>query len=626
MSLITLMQASLAYGAEQLLDEADFSLEEGERICLVGRNGAGKSTLLKVIAGLRETDAGRIITKNGLRISMLPQDPPQYQSGTAYSLAASGLPTVGEALSEFSLTEDPKRQAELSSFIEAHDGWAKDAVVRRVLSTIGLACDEPLRSLSGGWRRKAALAAALVSEPDVLLLDEPTNHLDIETIEWFERWIASFEGTVIFITHDRAFADDCATRIVELDRGKLYSYPGSFNKYLELREERLRMEDLSNKEFDRILAEEEAWIRRGVKARLARNEGRVRDLMEMRRQRALRRDRQGRAVMQVNEADRSGNIVFELRDVEVDFAGRTLIKPFNATIMRGDRIGIVGPNGAGKTTLIRAIMGDLKPTHGYVRIGTGVAYQYFDQYHEQLYPQKSVADNVADGHGEVVINGKTRHVISYLSSFLFTGRRARSPVSVLSGGEKNRLLLAKLFAKPSNVLIMDEPTNDLDLETLDLLEDLISQYPGTVIVISHDRRFIDKVATETWVFDGKGGIEDVVGGWSDVLSYYARMQRYSTDKQRRADPAVAQEKTPEVQKSRPARSGLSFTQQHELELLPSKVEELEAQIAQLDDKLASSELYKDGPEEAVRIQKQRQESQEKLDALYARWEELESLS
>lgn len=557
---------------------------------------------------------------------MLPQDPPQYQSGTAYSLAASGLPTVGEALSEFSLTEDPKRQAELSSFIEAHDGWAKDAVVRRVLSTIGLACDEPLRSLSGGWRRKAALAAALVSEPDVLLLDEPTNHLDIETIEWFERWIASFEGTVIFITHDRAFADDCATRIVELDRGKLYSYPGSFNKYLELREERLRMEDLSNKEFDRILAEEEAWIRRGVKARLARNEGRVRDLMEMRRQRALRRDRQGRAVMQVNEADRSGNIVFELRDVEVDFAGRTLIKPFNATIMRGDRIGIVGPNGAGKTTLIRAIMGDLKPTHGYVRIGTGVAYQYFDQYHEQLYPQKSVADNVADGHGEVVINGKTRHVISYLSSFLFTGRRARSPVSVLSGGEKNRLLLAKLFAKPSNVLIMDEPTNDLDLETLDLLEDLISQYPGTVIVISHDRRFIDKVATETWVFDGKGGIEDVVGGWSDVLSYYARTQRDSTDKQRRADPAVAQEKTPEVQKSRPARSGLSFTQQHELELLPSKVEELEAQIAQLDDKLASSELYKDGPEEAVRIQKQRQESQEKLDALYARWEELESLS
>ena len=626
MSLITLMQASLAYGAEQLLDEADFSLEEGERICLVGRNGAGKSTLLKVIAGLRETDAGRIITKNGLRISMLPQDPPQYQSGTAYSLAASGLPTVGEALSEFSLTEDPKRQAELSSFIEAHDGWAKDAVVRRVLSTIGLACDEPLRSLSGGWRRKAALAAALVSEPDVLLLDEPTNHLDIETIEWFERWIASFEGTVIFITHDRAFADDCATRIVELDRGKLYSYPGSFNKYLELREERLRMEDLSNKEFDRILAEEEAWIRRGVKARLARNEGRVRDLMEMRRQRALRRDRQGRAVMQVNEADRSGNIVFELRDVEVDFAGRTLIKPFNATIMRGDRIGIVGPNGASKTTLIRAIMGDLKPTHGYVRIGTGVAYQHFDQYHEQLYPQKSVADNVADGHGEVVINGKTRHVISYLSSFLFTGRRARSPVSVLSGGEKNRLLLAKLFAKPSNVLIMDEPTNDLDLETLDLLEDLISQYPGTVIVISHDRRFIDKVATETWVFDGKGGIEDVVGGWSDVLSYYARTQRDSTDKQRRADPAVAQEKTPEVQKSRPARSGLSFTQQHELELLPSKVEELEAQIAQLDDKLASSELYKDGPEEAVRIQKQRQESQEKLDALYARWEELESLS
>ncbi len=628
MSLITIMDASLAYGAEQLLDGANLSIEEHDRICLVGRNGAGKSTLLKVIAGQRELDGGRMITKSGLKISMLPQDPPQYASGTAYSLAASGLPIVGDALAQFSLTDDPQKQIELSAFIESHDGWSKDAIVRKVLSTLGLEPEQSLVGLSGGWRRKAALAAALVSEPDVLLLDEPTNHLDIETISWFEEWIASFTGTIIFITHDRAFADDCATAIVELDRGKLYSYPGSFTKYLELREERYRMEDLANKEFDRVLAEEEAWIRRGVKARLARNEGRVRDLEQMRRQRALRRDRQGRAVMQINEADRSGNIVFELRDISVNYEGQDLIKSFNATIMRGDRIGIVGPNGCGKTTLISIIMGLLKGDHGYVRTGMGVQYQYFDQYHEQLYPQKSVADNVADGHSEVVINGKSKHVISYLASFLFTGRRARSPVSVLSGGEKNRLLLAKLFAKPSNVLIMDEPTNDLDLETLDLLEDLIASYPGTVVVISHDRRFIDKVATETWVFNGDGSIEDIVGGWSDVLSYYARIGRSPTGKIKNSqDEKVVKEPKEKAKEQEPLkkRSGLSFTQQHELEALPQKVEKLEEEMMVLDEKLASPDLYKAGPDEAVALNKERDELQQKLDKLYERWEELEAL-
>lgn len=626
MSLITIMEASLQYGADQLLDKADLAIEEKARICLVGRNGAGKSTLLRVIAGERELDSGRMIQRNGLRISMLPQDPPQYQSGTAYTLAASGLPVVGEALARFSECEDPAEQARLADFIEQHDGWQKDAVVRKVLSTLALEPETCLKELSGGWRRKAALAAALVSEPDVLLLDEPTNHLDIETITWFESWIAAFPGTIIFITHDRAFADDCATSIVELDRGKLYTYPGSFSKYLELRQERFRMEDLANKEFDRVLAEEEAWIRRGVKARLARNEGRVRDLEEMRRQRAARRDRQGRVIMQVNEADRTGNIVFELRDVEVSFGGRELIAPFNATVMRRDRIGIVGPNGAGKTTLIRAIMGELKPTHGYVRTGMGVELQYFDQYHEQLKPQLSVADNVADGHGEVVINGKTKHVISYLSNFLFTGRRARSPVSVLSGGEKNRLLLARLFAKPSNVLIMDEPTNDLDLETLDLLEDLISSYPGTVIVISHDRRFIDKVATETWVFDGQGHIEDVVGGWSDVLAYYARVKQQRIEDGRPAVSAARASSAPEPKAQRSApKSGLSFTQVHELEELPSKVEMLEDELSELDGALASPDLYADGGEKAIKLTSEREEKQAKLDALYARWEELEAL-
>lgn len=628
MSLITIMGASLAYGADQLLDGADLSIEEKERICLVGRNGAGKSTLLKVISGQRELDEGRVITRSGLKISMLPQDPPAYQSGTAYTLAASGLPVVGEALAKFAQTEALKEQGALADFIEAHDGWAKDAVVRKILSTLGLEPEQSLIGLSGGWRRKAALAAALVSEPDVLLLDEPTNHLDIETITWFESWIAAFPGTIIFITHDRAFADDCATSIVELDRGKLYAYPGSFAKYLELRNERYRMEDLANKEFDRVLAEEEAWIRRGVKARLARNEGRVRDLLEMRRQRATRRDRQGHVIMQVNEADRSGNIVFELRDVEICFEGRELISPFNAVVMRRDRIGIVGPNGVGKTTLIRAIMGELKPTHGYVRTGMNVEYQYFDQYHEQLNPQLSVADNVADGHSEVVINGKSKHVISYLANFLFSGRRARSPVSVLSGGEKNRLLLARLFARPSNVLIMDEPTNDLDLETLDLLEDLIASYPGTVIVISHDRRFIDKVATETWMFDGNGHIEDIVGGWSDVLSYYDRIKKQHIEDSKIQKSVANDDKSAHSEKAgskSATKSGLSFTQLHELEELPGKVEALEEEISALDQMLASSDLYEKGNETALEIMAKRKQLQQRLDDLYARWEELEAL-
>lgn len=618
MSLINIIDAHLNYGADKLSEGASLSIEEHERICLVGRNGTGKSTLLQVIEGKRELDEGRIIVKSGLKIGRLEQDPPQYKSGTAYTMAASAVPIVGKALAEYIQCEDIKRQLELSEFIEKHDGWKHDAVVRRILNKIGLQAQMPLAELSGGWRRKAALAAVLASEPELLLLDEPTNHLDIETITWFEEILNSFEGTVVFVSHDRNFADDCATRIIELDRGKLYSYPGSFNKYLELRDERLRMEDLANKEFDRILSEEEAWIRRGVKARLARNEGRVKDLMERRKIRAARRDRQGKAIMQVNEADRSGNIVFELRNIHEEFDGKVLIDNFNATIMRGDRIGIVGANGTGKTTLVQIMQNLIKPTSGYVRIGMNVEIQYFDQYHEQLYLEKSVADNVADGHTEVTINGKSKHVISYLSNFLFTGRRARSPVSVLSGGEKNRLLLARLFAKPSNVLIMDEPTNDLDLETLDLLEDLVSSYPGTVIVISHDRRFIDKVATETWVFDGKGGIETVVGGWSDVLAYYERIGKsLFTEEKKNEKVKKIEDKAPKN------KSGLSFTESHELQKLPQQVEDLEEKISKLDEALQDSSIYENGAEKAIELNNEREKLSASLDKLYARWEELE---
>lgn len=628
MSLISIIDAHLTNGADKLLDGADLSVEENERICLVGRNGTGKSTLLSLIEGRRELDSGRIIIQNGLKIAALHQDPPKYESGTVYSLAATGVPVVGEALAKFFSCTDPHEQMELSSFIDKHDGWEKDAVIKKVLNRIGLDPDTPLADLSGGNRRKAALAIALTSEPKLLLLDEPTNHLDIESILWFEEELKKFDGTIIFVTHDRSFADSCATRIVELDRGLMYSYPGSFSKYIELRDERLRKEELANIEFDKILAEEEAWIRRGVKARLARNEGRVRDLKHLREVRANRRDRLGNVIMEANEAARSGNLIYEIKDISLSFDGKDIIKNFSATVMRGDRIGITGPNGAGKTTLIKTLLGQIKPTLGKIKTGVNLEIQYFDQYHEALDLDKSVADNVADGHTEVTINGKSKHVISYLANFLFTGRRARSPVRVLSGGEKNRLLLARLFAKKSNLLIMDEPTNDLDLETLELLEDLISNYEGTVIVISHDRQFIDKVATETWVFDGNGEIESVIGGWSDVLSYYERVQRDKAEKELAANKSSTEGRVVRVDAgvSEKKNSGLSFTQKHELEKIPAKVEALEEKISVLDEKLNDPSIYTDGGATAKEISDERAKLVEELDALYERWEELELLS
>lgn len=621
MALVSIIDAYLNNGADKVFEGATFAVEEGERICLVGRNGTGKSTLLSVIEGKRELDSGRIIVQSGLKIASLCQDPPAYENGCAYTLAASSYPVVGKALAEFYTCTDPKRLTELSMYLEKHDGFVVDATVKKVLNRIGLDPDTPLKSLSGGNRRKAALAAALVCQPQLLLLDEPTNHLDIESISWFEDEIKNFKGTIIFVTHDRIFADHLASRIVELDRGKLYSYPGSFNRYIELRDERLRKEELANIEFDRNLAQEEAWIRRGVKARLARNEGRVRDLIKLREIRANRRDRMGNVIMEANVSERSGNLVYEIKDITLGFNDKNVVENFSATVMRKDRIGITGPNGAGKTTLIKALLEEIKPKLGKLRVGVNVAVQYFDQYHEALDLEKSVADNVADGHTEVCINGKNKHVISYLANFLFTGRRARSPVKVLSGGEKNRLLLARLFAKSSNVLIMDEPTNDLDLETLDLLEDLISSYEGTVIVISHDRAFLDKIATETWVFDGEGHIESVVGGWSDVLAYYQRIKKDDSDKK-----VLNVQKKDNVKKEKSSKLGLSFTQKHELEQLPSKVEKIEEQIGALDEELNSPDTYSDGGEKARELNEKRSSLQKELDELYSRWEELELLN
>lgn len=643
MALVTLLEGNLAFGDDALLSKADFALEEGERVCLVGRNGTGKSTLLKLFDHRIELDSGRLIFKDGLRVNRLEQDPPQDAKGTVYSMVARGIDGVGEALASFRESTDAHEQEKLASFIEHHDGWVKDALIYKILNKIDLDPDTPLASLSGGWRRKAALAAALANEPQVLLLDEPTNHLDIATIAWLEEYLKGFKGTTVFVSHDRTFADNLATRIVELDRGKLYSYPGSFDDYLRLRDERLRMEELERKEFDRILAEEEAWIRRGVKARLARNEGRVRNLESMRKERAERRDRQGRAIIKISEADRSGNIVFEADHINVNYDGKDIIKDFSPVVMRGDRIGIVGPNGAGKTSLIKVLMGLLKPTHGYVRIGTNVTSQYFDQYHEQLNPEKSVADNVAEGKQDICVNGKNIHVLSYLKNFLFTARRARSPAKVLSGGEKNRLMLARIFARPCNVLIMDEPTNDLDLETLDLLEDMLQTFPGTVIVISHDRRFIDHFATETWVFDGSGNIETIVGGWSDVEAYYRRIgknvslvvsgklaqnEASQEAKAAKADEAQAITTDKPADSAAPAKKAnkLSFTEAHELEDLPDHISKLEEELAAIDAKIADPALYTQGPDAIKEVNQQRTDMQAKLDALYERFEELLSKS
>ena len=618
MSLVTLQDASYAYGADRLLDHADFAIEDGEKICLVGRNGTGKSTLMKIIEGQVELDGGQMIVQKDLQISRLDQDPPRNATGTVYSLTASGVPLVGAALAEFA-TASVARQAELAALIEKYGGWDQDAEVRKILNAMELDPDALLQGLSGGLRRKVALAAALAAKPKLLLLDEPTNHLDLDNILWLEQWINHFRGTLLFVTHDRALADNCASRIVELDRGQLYSYPGSFSRYLQLREERLRKEELANREFDRVLSEEEAWIRRGVKARLARNEGRVRDLEERRKLRRERRDRPGMVNMTVSEAGRSGNMVFEIHGLCLKGGERTLVRDFSADVIRGDRIGITGPNGAGKTTLLRALLGEIRPDGGRIRRGVNLEVQYFDQYHERLDFTRTAEYNVADGRGEVFINGRSLHVLSYLGNFLFTGARARTPVSELSGGEQNRLMLARIFAKPSNLLILDEPTNDLDLETLELLEEQLSSYRGTVLVISHDRRFIDRVVSETWVFDGKGGIEDIIGGWNDVLACYERRA------QEEAAAAVTPKKMPgHVKAPRSTRrSGLTFTEAFELKGLPEKLEALEQQLSETDAAFADPELYKNGPGRAAELKAKRNDLQAQLDHLYARWEELE---
>ncbi|MGO2075163.1 MAG: ATP-binding cassette ATPase Uup, partial [Pseudoalteromonas sp.] len=538
MDLIRISKAQLAYGTHPLLDNADAVIESGERVCVVGRNGAGKSTLLKVLDGQVILDDGETNQISSLKISRLEQDPPKGANGTVFDYVAQGMPDIANLLIDFhhvstqlqtECTDKLLNKLErLSTKLEAADGWRFDSRIQLVLTRLELSPEAKLESLSGGWLRKVALARALVSEPDLLLLDEPTNHLDMASVIWLEEFLKEFKGGIVFISHDRAFIRAVATRILDLDRGKLISYPGDYATYLEQKAHDLKVEESQNALFDKRLAEEETWIRQGVKARRTRNEGRVRELKQLRNERKQRVDQVGKTDFNIETADRSGKLVFEAKHLNHAFKDKVIANDFSTLVMRGDRIGLVGPNGIGKTTLLKLLFGDLAADSGDIKQGVNLEFAYFDQYRQKLDEEATVQDNVAEGKQEVMMGGRSRHVLGYLQDFLFPPARARTPVKALSGGEKNRLLLAKLFLKPSNILVLDEPTNDLDIETLELLEDIINQYQGTVLIVSHDREFIDNTCSSVWAFEGDGVITDIVGGYTDYeqfVSYQAEQAK-----------------------------------------------------------------------------------------------------
>jgi len=623
--------AWLSYSDAPLLDNAELHIEDNERVCLVGRNGAGKSTLMKILNREVGLDDGRLIFEQDLVVSRLQQDPPRNVTGSVYDFVAEGIEEQAEYLKRYHdvshlVMEDPsdKNLAELArvqEMLDHHGLWQLENRINEVLMQLGLNADMELAELSGGWLRKAALGRALVSGPRVLLLDEPTNHLDIETIDWLEGFLKSFQGCIIFISHDRSFIRNMATRIVDLDRGKLVSYPGDYDTYLLEKEEALRVEELQNAEFDKKLAQEEVWIRQGIKARRTRNEGRVRALKSLRRERSERREVMGSAKMQVEEASRSGKIVFELEDVNYGIEGKTLVRNFSAQVQRGDKIALVGPNGCGKTTLLKLMLGQLNADSGRVHVGTKLEIAYFDQHRAELDPERTVMDNLAEGKQEVMVNGKPRHVLGYLQDFLFHPKRAMTPVRALSGGERNRLLLARLFLKPSNLLILDEPTNDLDVETLELLEELIDSYQGTVLLVSHDREFVDNTVTECWIFEGEGRIGQYVGGYHD-----ARGQQASSALARapvvKKEPDVAVAKAETVKR---ASGKLSYNMQRELEQMPQRMEELEAALETLQSQVSDASFFNQPHDVTQSVLEKLASAEQELEAAFERWEYLESL-
>ena len=640
MALISLTNAYLSFGDHPLLDHCELHIEPNERVCLVGRNGAGKSTLMKILAGEVHLDDGKLQFEKELVVSRLEQDPPRFTQGNVFDYVAEGIGQLSDLLKEYhrisvNLEQDYSettlnRLSQVQNTLEHAGGWQFDSKIKEVLAKLELNPDTLLSELSGGWLRKAALARALVCNPDVLLLDEPTNHLDVDAIEWLEEFLLSFEGSIVFISHDRSFIRKMATRIVDLDRGQLVSYSTNYDQYLLTKEENLRVEALQNDLFDKKLAQEEVWIRQGIKARRTRNEGRVRALKALREERRQRREVTRTAKLQIDNSNRSGKIVFEIENASYTVANKQLLSNFSTTILRGDKIALVGPNGCGKTTFIKLLLGEIQPTAGSIRCGTKLEIAYFDQYRADLDPEKSVMDNVADGKQDIEVNGVKRHVLGYLQDFLFPPKRAMTPVKALSGGERNRLLLAKLLLKPNNLLILDEPTNDLDVETLELLEEILADYQGTLLIVSHDRQFIDNVATECYMFEGDGIVNKYVGGFFDAkqqqTNYFAHKAQQEEAKQKKSpqktESAVNFQPVLESQpKNRPIK--LSYKEQRELEQLPQILEQLENEITALQTEIGSTEFFQQ-PHEYTATKLQLLADKERLmESTFLRWEELE---
>ena len=643
MILFKLDTVSLAFGANYLLEDVNFQIEDRERICIIGRNGVGKTSLLNVIAGMQPADSGEVWRRNDLRVSCLAQDTQEHSGDTVYTVVASGLPEIGRLLADYHQVshdlahasgDDKGLMAELSRLqqqLEHCDGWNLNQKIESICSLLDVPMDDVFDDLSGGTRRRVLLARALVSDPEVLILDEPTNHLDIERIQWLEDYLLNFEGALVFVTHDRSFLQNLATRIVELDRGKLTSFPGSYEKYEQAKQKMLEGEQVVNAKFDKRLAEEERWIRQGIKARRTRNEGRVRALKAMRQERAMRRDTLGNIKIAVGSEKQSGKLVLDIDDLCFSFAdSENIINHFSAQVTRNDRIGIIGPNGCGKSTLIKLLLGQLKPVSGSITRGTRLDVLYFDQQRSQLDFDKTVIENLGIGSDTVTLGGRSRHAIGYLQDFLFPPQRIHSPVRALSGGEQNRLLLARLFTKPANFLILDEPTNDLDVESLELLEELVGNFEGTIILVSHDRAFLDNIVTSTWVFEGKGEINEYVGGYSD----WQRQGKHrltpaasSSSVKKSQEKISAGATEPAQQKSSTATPGakkLSYKESRELEQLPRQIEDMEDEKQSIENEMSQADFYKQ--DDALIKQKLQRldEISALLTSAYERWEDLEN--
>lgn len=629
MNILSVENASFAIGHVALLDKTSFQLDSGEKVGLIGRNGAGKSSFLKILAGLQKLDDGQIIVQNNLKIVYVPQESFFDKDATVFDTVAEGLGEIRDLLRRYHhVSHDLEHNSddvllkelnELQLEIEAKDGWKLDAAVKQTLGELGLPENEKIGNLSGGQKKRVALAQAWVQKPDVLLLDEPTNHLDIDAIIWLENLLKAFEGSLVVITHDRRFLDNIATRIVELDRGILRSYPGSFSKYSEKKAQELAVEAEHNRLFDKFHAQEEAWIRKGIEARRTRNEGRVRRLEELRRQRAERRNVQGQVNFKLDSGEKSGKIIAELEHASFAYGGKVIMDKFSAILQRGDKIGLIGPNGIGKTTFLKLILGELQPTYGRIRIGSKQEVAYFDQFRSALNENDTVFYTLGQGNDYVEVGGKKKHVMSYLEDFLSPPARAQSPVSSLSGGERNRLLLAKLFTRPANILILDEPTNDLDIDTQELLEDLLRDYQGTVFLVSHDRMFLDNVITQSIIFEGNGRLKEYIGGYQDYIdakSREAKIQTESAPKTADAEPVKEKPKANRTVK-------LSYKEQRELDALPDEIAALEAEQAEINAQLSDPEIFKDY-EKAGALQSRAEEIEMLLLEKLERWELLET--